>query len=95
MYTRVRHSGLALRVCDDWMVREVDATAVTSVQCQFVEPKSRTCAFDRDYALRLPSHSRPDSCWPWQSSQRVHSGPPFNVCYLKKHALDALHEVDA
>lgn len=47
--------------CLDWVVREVDATAVTSVQCQIAEPKSRTCAFDKDQALRFPSHVRPDS----------------------------------
>jgi hypothetical protein len=50
-------SGLALLELD-WMVREVDATTVTSVQCQIAEPKSRTCAFDKDQALRFPSHVR-------------------------------------
>jgi hypothetical protein len=47
--------------CLDWMGFEVDATAVTSVQCQIAEPKSRTCAFDKDLALRFPSHQTPDS----------------------------------
>jgi hypothetical protein len=57
-YVRVRHLGWR---CLDWMGREVDATAVTSVQCQIAEPKSRTGAFDKDHALRFPSHQRPDS----------------------------------
>jgi hypothetical protein len=41
-YVRVRHLGWR---CLDWMGREVDATAVTSVQCQIAEPKSRNLLF--------------------------------------------------
>jgi len=56
---RVRALGWRLH---DWMVRQVSATAVTSVECKIAEPKSRTCAFDKDQALRFPSHDQPDSC---------------------------------
>lgn len=35
---------------------------MTSVQCQIAEPKSRTCAFDRDQALRFPSHAQTRCC---------------------------------
>ena len=48
--------------CLDWVVREVDATAVTSVQCQIAEPKSRTCAFEQGSGPSLPQPRPTDSC---------------------------------
>jgi hypothetical protein len=52
-------SGLAL---NDWVVREMDATAVTSDRVRLWSQNQGHARFDRDQTIRFPSHARPDSC---------------------------------
>jgi hypothetical protein len=87
-------SGLAL---NDWMVRENNATAVTSAGVSLWSQNQGHARFDKDRAVTFPA--TPDPMIVVGDTLSLASRP-FTICdsnvHLKKDAFDAtLHELDA